>query len=74
MTKILLNPMELKVDFEYDGTEVTVKLSAHYGRGSDGISDRKGIPITLTATQEAAIKNFAKNVVIPQIKAHENMV
>ena len=73
MAKLLLNPMELKVDFEYDGTEVTVNLSAHYGRNSEGVSDRKGIPIILTTAQETTIKNFTKNVVIPQIKAHEGV-
>ena len=73
MAKLLLNPMELKVEFDYDGADVTVKLSAHYGRNSEGISDRQGIPITLTTAQEASIKNFTKSVVIPQIKAQEGI-
>jgi len=30
---------------------------------------RKGIPITLTPTQETTIKNFVKNVVLPQAEA-----
>lgn len=74
MAKLLLNPMELQVKFEYDGTDVSVKLSAHYGRGSDGVQDRQGIPITLTSAQETTIKSFTKNVIIPQIKAQEGIV
>jgi len=73
MAKILENPMELKVEFEYDGKDVSIGLTAHYGRDADGVSDRKGIPIILTATQETLIKNFTKTVVIPQIKAAEGL-
>jgi len=73
MAKLLLNPMELKIEFEYDGTEIQVKLSAHYGRDSEGVSDRKGMPITLTTTQETQIKNFTRSVVIPQINAQEGI-
>jgi len=73
MTKNLHNPLELSVVIQYDGTDVTTDLSAHYGRESDGVSDRKGIPVTLTPAQETTIKQFVVNVVIPQIKAAEGI-
>ena len=73
MAKVLLNPMELRILFELEGSDVSVRLKATYGRGSDGVEDRRGILIDLTPTQETQIKNFTKNVVVPQIKAAEGL-
>ena len=50
--------------------EVIVRESADLMVGLDDYPDfeprRKGIPITLTPTQETAIINHVKNVVLPQ--------
>ena len=63
-------PCELKVDFDEAG-EITV--SAHYGIGSEGVEGRRGIELTLSATEQTLVKNFAKNVVLPKIKEHEGI-
>jgi len=71
--KAIANPFELIVKFQYNGVNVEVDLSAHYGVTSEGVTDRRGVPIELTPTNKTAIKNFVKNVVIPQIKTHEGV-
>uniref|UniRef100_A0A6M3K5A7 Uncharacterized protein n=1 Tax=viral metagenome TaxID=1070528 RepID=A0A6M3K5A7_9ZZZZ len=67
------NPIMVQITFSRneDG-EVEIETSAHFEYGAaeyPHISARKGIPITHTPTQEGQIKNFAKNVWLPQIEA-----
>ena len=63
-------PCELKVDFDEAG-EIT--CSAHYGVEAEGIGTRRGMELVLSSTQKTQIKNFAKNVVLPKIKEHEEI-
>lgn len=70
MAKKIIFPCELKVDFDEVG-EVTV--SAHYGIGSEGIEGRRGMELELSQGETQQLKNFAKNIVLPKIKEHEEI-
>lgn len=74
MAKELANPLQLVVDFEAVDADITVELSAHYKLTDEyGLEMRKGMPITLTPSQETNIKDFTKNVILPQIKSNEGI-
>lgn len=68
--KAIQFPCELKVEFDGAG-EITT--SAHYGIASEGVEMRRGMELVLSTTEKTQIKNFAKNVVLPKIKAHEEI-
>lgn len=68
--KVIKYPCELKVEFDEAGEIIT---TAHYGIGSEGIEARRGMELALSVGEKTQIKNFAKNVVLPKIKAHEEM-
>ena len=73
MAKYLINPLELKIEFTIENGDVILESSAHYGIGSEKVEMRRGMEITYTPTQEQQIKQFVKGVVLPQIKANEEL-
>lgn len=70
MTKKIIFPCELKMNFDEDGE---ISVSAHYGIGSEGIEGRRGMELELSAAETTQIKNFTKNVVLPKVKGHEGI-
>lgn len=66
-------PCELKVEFGEVEGEVEIIVSAHYGIGSEGVEMRRGMSLELSDEEQAQIKNFAKNVVLPKIKEKEGI-
>ena len=68
MAKIIKKVM-IQIEVTKDGKDVSVVETAHLTVGADEYPDfesKKGIFITLTPTQETAIINHIKNVVLPQ--------
>ncbi len=65
-------PITIQITFNRIDGEIEVGTSAHFTYAPDeypDVSAKKGIPISHTPTQETQIKNFAKNVWLPQIEA-----
>jgi len=76
MAKKIKNPIEIKLVFEHGEMTWEIDPSVHYGVGASEYPEfnhRKGMPIELTPAQETQIKNFAKDVVYPQILANESI-
>uniref|UniRef100_A0A6M3L8U3 Uncharacterized protein n=1 Tax=viral metagenome TaxID=1070528 RepID=A0A6M3L8U3_9ZZZZ len=76
MAKIILDNIEMQLSLIKKDGEWIVTSSAHYGVGASEYNEfvtRKGMPVVLTAAQETVIKNFAKDVVYPQILANEGI-
>ena len=68
MAKII-KKVTVQIEVTKDNGDVSVSETAHLTIGAEEYPDfecRKGIPITLTPTQETAIINHVKNVVLPQ--------
>ena len=64
-----INKVEIKIEVERDGTDVTVNESATLYVTTDEYPEfehKKGIPIELTSPQKTTIINHVKNVVLPQ--------
>uniref|UniRef100_A0A6M3IF05 Uncharacterized protein n=1 Tax=viral metagenome TaxID=1070528 RepID=A0A6M3IF05_9ZZZZ len=69
MAKTLKEVMVQIIVTKDEAGEVQVSETAHLTVSADEYPEfesRKGIPITLTPTQETAIINHIKNVVLPQ--------
>jgi len=76
MPKIIKNPILVQLEFRYDTGTWEVTPSVHYGVGATEYPEfnhRKGIPVELTPEQETAIKDFAKDVIYPQILTNEEI-
>lgn len=72
MAKRIKNPFEIKIIITEQGTDIDV--SAHYETACEyGSLGRKGLPIELTPAQEQKVVDFAKNIVLPQIKDNEGL-
>ena len=63
----------VKDDWEFKVASVSGELqySAHYTVESEGIEQRRGMPIKLSALQETPIVAIIKNIVRPQVEANE---
>ena len=68
--KQIVFPCQLIVDFDELG-EVT--LFVNYGVTSEDVRESRSMPLILPSIQEQAIKDFAKSIVLPQIKEHEGI-
>lgn len=76
MGKIIKNPIELKLVFDHSDGNWVLDPSVHYGVGADEYPEfnhRKGMPVVLSPAQETMVKNFAGDVVYPQILANEEI-
>jgi len=76
MAKRIKNPIEVKLMFNQGNGNWELDPSVHYGVGADEypqFNHRKGIPVELTPAQETQIKNFANDVIYPQILACEEI-
>jgi len=78
MPKNITNPVSLVVTVEFnDGTPEVDSSRADYGIGyseyPDDNSRRKSCPVVYTPQQEAQILTFMRDIVKPQIEAHEEM-
>tara|TARA_Y100000310_G_scaffold304995_1_gene344702 strand:+ start:10 stop:222 length:213 start_codon:yes stop_codon:yes gene_type:complete len=51
--------------------EGEIVCSAHYSVMSEGVEQKRGMKIELTPAQETSIENFVMNVVLPEVKDHE---
>ena len=68
MAKIVKDDWEFKVE-RVDGE---MRYSAHYSVESEGVEQRKGMPIEFSTQEEAQIKGFIMNVVRSKVEAHES--
>lgn len=76
MAKVIKNPIELKLVFNHNDSIWELEPSVHYGVSAEEyptLEVRKGLPIILTLAQETQVKNFARDVVYPQILANEGI-
>ena len=67
-----VNKVEIKIEVERDGTDVSISEMATIFVTTDEYPEfeiKRGISIELTPTQETAIKNHIRNVVLPQAEA-----
>lgn len=68
MAKVLKKVM-IQIEVTKDGTDVSVVETAHLTVSTEEYPDfemKKGITVSLTSTQEAAIINHVKDIVLPQ--------
>jgi len=68
MAKIVKDDWEFKV--EHRGGEMV--CSAHYTVESEGVEQRRGMPVKFSQQEETQILNFVNNVVRPKVEAHES--
>ena len=66
--KIVKDDWEFKVE-RVDGEML---YSAHYTVESEGISQKRGMPVEFSTQEEAQIKGFIMNIVRPKIEEKES--
>lgn len=65
----------VKDDWEFKAEKIDNEMhySAHYTVESEGIEQKRGMPIEFSPTEETQIFNFLKNKVRPKINEHEGL-
>lgn len=58
--------------FQVEREDGEMLYSAHYTVESDGVEQRRGMPIVFSLQEENQIRNFITNVVRPKVEEHEN--
>ena len=63
----------VKDDWEFKVERVNGEMlySAHYTVESEGIEQKRGMPVEFSPQEETQIKNFIMNVVRPKVEEHE---
>lgn len=73
MVKKIITPIDIQIRVDTQEEDITIDVSAHYGRESEGLTDRRGLPIILSADDEKAIKKLIKNIIYPKMKEAESI-
>lgn len=65
----------VKGDFEFkvEWVDGEMLYSAHYVVESEGVVQKRGMPVEFSPQEKTQVLNFVSNVVFPKVKEHEGI-